>query len=79
MKTKDEQVSVIIKHIKMLQNKPKNKVKNIRCDNSGENHGIQNYLRVRSPRMRCKLKFTAPDSPQQICKIEGSLLPYMEE
>jgi hypothetical protein len=45
MKTKYEQVSVIIKNIKMLQNEPKVKVKGIHCDNSGENHDIQNYLR----------------------------------
>jgi hypothetical protein len=70
MKTKDEQVSIIIKHNKMLQNEPKVKVKYIRCDNSGENHDIPNYLRERSPRMRCKFEITAPDSPQQNSKIE---------
>jgi hypothetical protein len=70
MKTKDEQVPKIIKHIRMLQNEPKVKVKSICCDNSGENHDIQNYLRERSPKMRCKIEFTAPDSPQQNGKIE---------
>jgi hypothetical protein len=57
MKTKDEQVSVIIKHIKMLQNEPNVK-------------DIQNYLRESSPRISCKFEFTAPDSPQQNGKIE---------
>jgi hypothetical protein len=42
LKTKDEQVSVINKRIKRLQEEPKNKVKCICCDNSGENHDIQN-------------------------------------
>jgi hypothetical protein len=70
MKTKDDHVSVIIKHIKMLENEPKVKVKYIRCANSGENHDIQNYLRERSPRMRCKFEFTAPDSQQQNGKFE---------
>jgi hypothetical protein len=70
MKTKDEQVPIIIKHIRMLQNEPKVKVKYIRCDNSGENHDIQNYLREKSPKMRCQFKFTAPDSTQQNGKIE---------
>jgi hypothetical protein len=70
MKTKDEQVSVNIKHIKMLHNEPKVEVKYIRCDNSEENHDIQNYLRERSPRMRCKFEFTAQDSPQQKGKFE---------
>jgi hypothetical protein len=45
MKNKDDQVSIVVKHIKMLQNEPKVKVKYIHCDNSGENHEIQNYLR----------------------------------
>jgi septum formation topological specificity factor MinE len=70
MKTKDEQVSVIIKHVNMLQNKPKVKVKYIRCCNYGEYHDIQKYLRERSPKMRCKFEFTAPDSPQKNGKIE---------
>jgi hypothetical protein len=67
---KDEQVPIIIKHIRMLQNEPKIKVKYICCDNSGENHDIQNYLREKSPNMKCKFEFTAPDSPQQNGKIE---------
>jgi hypothetical protein len=70
MKTKDKQVSIIIKHIRMLQNEPKIKVKYLQCDNSGENYDIQNYLRERSPRMRCKFEFTALDSPQQNGKVE---------
>jgi hypothetical protein len=44
MKTKDEQVSAIIKHIRKLQNEPKLKVQYIKFDNSGENHDIQYYL-----------------------------------
>jgi hypothetical protein len=52
MKTKDEQVPIIIKRIKMLQNEPKVKVKYIRCDNSGDNHDIKYYLREKSPKMR---------------------------
>jgi hypothetical protein len=70
MKNKDDQVSIVIKHIKMLQNEPKIKVKYIGCDKSGENHDIQNYLRERYPKIRCKFEFTAPDSPQQNGKIE---------
>jgi transposase InsO family protein len=69
MKNKDDQVSIVIKHIKM-QNEPKVKVTYIGCDNSGENHDIQNYLRERSPKIRCKFEFTAPDSPQLNGKIE---------
>jgi hypothetical protein len=43
---------------------------NICCDNSGENHDIQNYLRERSPKMRCKFEYIESDSPQQNEKIE---------
>jgi tetrahydromethanopterin S-methyltransferase subunit G len=73
MKTNDEQVSIIIKHMKMVQNEPKEKVVYICSDNSGGNHDIQNYLRERSDKMRCKFEFTAPDSPQQNGKIERKL------
>jgi hypothetical protein len=45
LKTKGEQVSVIIKHIKSLQNECKVKIKNICCDKSGENHDIQSCIR----------------------------------
>jgi hypothetical protein len=54
----------------MLQIVPKVKVKYIHCDNSGENHDIQIYLRERSAKMRCTFEFTVPDSPQQNGKIE---------
>jgi hypothetical protein len=67
IKTKDEQLPIIIKHIRMLQNEPKVKVKYTRCE---ENHDIQNYLREKSPKIRCKLEITAPDSPQLNGKIE---------
>jgi hypothetical protein len=70
MMKKDDQVSIVVKHIKMLQNEPKIKVKFIRCDNAGENHDIQNYLREISSKIRCKFELTAPDSPQQNGKIE---------
>jgi hypothetical protein len=79
LKTKNEQVSVIIKCIKRVQNEPKIRVKYIHCDNSGENHDIKICLRDRSPKLRCKVEFTAPDSPQQNVKLKGSLLLYMEE
>jgi hypothetical protein len=31
----------------------------------GDNHHIQKYLRENSSKMRCKLEFKAPDSPQK--------------
>jgi hypothetical protein len=62
MKNKDYQVSIVIKHIKILHTEPEVKAKYICCDNSGENHDIHNYLRERSPKIRCKFEFSAPDS-----------------
>jgi hypothetical protein len=60
----------VIKHIKMLQNEPNVKINYIHCDNSGENYDIHNYLRDRSPKIWCKIEFTAADSPQQNGKNE---------
>jgi hypothetical protein len=51
LKTKNEQVSVIIKHFQRLQNDTKVKVKCICCNNSGENHDIQINFRERSPNL----------------------------
>jgi hypothetical protein len=70
MKTKYEQVSIIINYIRKLHIDHKVKVKYICCDSSGENHDIQNYLRERSPKMRCKFELTAPHSLQHNGIIE---------
>jgi hypothetical protein len=61
LKHKDDQVQIVVKLIKRLQNETNIKVKYICFDNSGENHDIQKII---------KFEYTAPDSPQQNQKIE---------
>jgi hypothetical protein len=64
LKSKDEQVQVIITHLIQITNDEKVKVEFIRCDNSGGNHDIQNQIKDDHPKLDCKFEFTAPDSPQ---------------
>jgi hypothetical protein len=70
LKTKDEKVHVIIRHLIHITNECKVKVNYIRCDNSGENHDLQNQINDNHPKLVCQFEFTAPDSPQQNGKIE---------
>jgi hypothetical protein len=58
---------------------PKVKVKYIRCDNSEEICDIQNYLREKTPEMRCKFELQHQIHYNRMVKLKGSLLPYMEE
>jgi hypothetical protein len=70
LKTKDEQVQVIIRHLIQMTNEEKVKADFIRCDNSGENHDLQNQINDKHPNLVCQYEFTAPDSPQQNDKVE---------
>jgi hypothetical protein len=70
LKSKDEQVQVIITHLIHITNDEKVKVEFIRCDNSGENHDIQNQIKDKHPKLDCKFELTALDSPQQNGKVE---------
>jgi hypothetical protein len=70
LKTNDEQVQVIIRHLICITSETKVKVNYIRCDNSGENHDLQNQINDNHPKLVCKFDFTAPDSPQQNNKVE---------
>jgi hypothetical protein len=49
LKTKDEQVQVIIRHLIHITNAKKVKVKYTRCDNAGENHDLQNQINDNNP------------------------------
>jgi hypothetical protein len=73
LKSKDEQDQVIIKHLIHITNDKKVKVEFIICDNSGENHDLQDQIKDNHPKLDCKFEFTAPDSPQQNGKVERKL------
>jgi hypothetical protein len=62
LKSKDEQVQVIITHLIHITNDVK--------VNSGENHDLQNQIKDNHSKLDCKFEFTAPDSPQQNGKVE---------
>jgi hypothetical protein len=70
LKSKDEQVQVIVKLLIQITNEEKVIVAFIRCDNSGKNHDSQNQIKDNHPKLVCKFEFTAPDSPQQNGKVE---------
>jgi hypothetical protein len=70
LKSKDEQVQVIIKHLIHITNEEKVKVAFIRCDNSGENHDLQIQIKDNHPKLVCQFEFTAPDSAQNYGKVE---------
>jgi hypothetical protein len=68
---------VILRHLIHITNEKKVKV-NYRCDNSGENHDLQNQINDNHPKLVCQFEFTAQDSPQQNGKkLKESWLPYM--
>jgi transposase InsO family protein len=70
LKSKNEQVQVIVKHLIHITNEEKVKVAFIRRDISGENHDLQNQIKDNHPKLFCQFEFTAPDSPQQNGKVE---------
>jgi hypothetical protein len=61
LKSKEEQVQVIITHLIHITNDDKFKVEFIRCDNSGENHDLQNQIKDNHPQLVCQFEFTAPN------------------
>jgi hypothetical protein len=76
LKHKDDQVQIVIKLIKRLQNETQVKVIYICFDNSGENHDIQTIIRDCNPSIKCKFEYTAPDSPQQNGTIERKFATF---
>jgi hypothetical protein len=70
LKSKDEQVQVKITHLIHKKKIKIFKVEFIICDNSGENHDLQNQIKDNHPQLVCEFEFTAPDSPQQNGKVE---------
>jgi hypothetical protein len=68
LKHKDDQVEVVIEHIKELNSKYGKVVKYIRCDNAGEN--ILFEKRCKEEGLGIQFKYTSPNSPQFNGKIE---------
>jgi hypothetical protein len=65
LKSNNGQVQLILRHLTHITNKENIEVEFIRCDNSGENHDLQNQINDNNPQLVCQFEFTAPDSPQQ--------------
>jgi hypothetical protein len=73
LKTKDEQVQLTTRQMIYINNEKKVQVNYIRCDNSGENHDLQNQINDNHLKLVCRFDSTAPDSPQQNGKVEIEL------
>jgi hypothetical protein len=70
LKTKHELVQVIIRHLIHITNENNFKISYIRCDNSGENHDLQNQIKNNYPKLVCQFEFTALVSSQENGKVE---------
>jgi transposase InsO family protein len=68
LKTKSDQVQVLIEHIMDLEAKEGVKVKYIRCDNAGENLSLEKECKRRG--LGITFEYTAPNTPQQNGKVE---------
>jgi hypothetical protein len=69
MQTKGENKHHVIFSILDVQKYKNLKVKFIHCNKSGENKDIQQEI-ITIPKIKVQFEFTAPDTPQQNCKIE---------
>jgi gag-polypeptide of LTR copia-type len=69
LKTKDQVSEVMFQWINEVQKETKLMVKNIRCDNSGENKSFHEAVKADKD-LKIKFEFTAPHTPQQNGKVE---------
>ena len=68
LKQKDDQVDILIAHIKELKAQYGKVVKYIRCDNAGENISLEK--RCKEEGLGIQFEYTSPNSPQYNGKIE---------
>ncbi len=71
LRHKDDQVEVLVEHIKELKSKCGKVVKYIRCNNAGEN--ILFEKRCKEEGLGIQFKYTSPNSPQLNGKIERKI------
>ena len=67
LKSKNDQVGVLVDHVKELQQKGM-KVKYIRCDNAGENYKFEEA--AKKEKLGLEFEFTARNTPQQNGQVE---------